>query len=179
MSVPRSITFPLAILALVVGGAALHAMQPVLLPFVVALFLSNIFRPLVVYLRTKRVPIAIILLLVLVLVGAVLFGVSVVAVSSVNSLMAAMPRYEARWNNSLLPGIENLLAAAPASIQEQIKSLQWSNLVQMSSIFGLIYAGAGGFVSVMSGLGLILLFMLFILEGNGLFERKIRAAYPS
>jgi AI-2 transport protein TqsA len=178
MNVPRSITFPLAIIALVVAGAALHIMQPVLLPFVVALFLSNIFRPLVVYLRSKRVPMALILLLVVVLVGGVLFGVSMVAVSSVNSLVAAMPRYEVRWNNSLLPGIENLLDAAPAAIQQQVHTLRWSNIVQVSSIFGILYAGAGGFVAVMSGLGLILLFMLFILEGNGLFERKIRAAYP-
>ncbi len=35
------------------------------------------------------------------------------------------------------------------------------------------------FVTMLGGLGLILLFMLFILESNGLFERKIRAAYPS
>lgn len=40
MTTTRSVTFPLAIIALVVGGAALHVMQPVLLPFVVALFLS-------------------------------------------------------------------------------------------------------------------------------------------
>src|ERR1019366_6217558 len=40
-------------------------------------------------------------------------------------------------------------------------------------------AGAGGFMSVLSGPALILLFMLFILAGHGLFERKIRAAYPT
>ncbi len=178
MTATRSVTFPLALIALVVGGAALHIMQPVLLPFVVALFLSNIFRPLVVYLRRERVPMAVILVLVVVLVGAVLFGVSMVAVSSIHSLMVAMPRYEARWNNQLLPGLENLLDVAPAAIQEQIHTLQWSNIVQVSSLFGIIYAGAGGFVTILGGFGLILLFMLFILEGNGLFDRKIRAAYP-
>jgi AI-2 transport protein TqsA len=179
MTATRSVTFPLAIIALVVGGAALHIMQPVLLPFVVALFLSNIFRPLVVYLRRERVPMAVILVLVVVLVGAVLFGVSMVAVSSIHSLMVATPRYAARWNNQLLPGLENLLDVAPAAIQEQIHTLQWSNIVQVSSLFGLLYAGAGGFVAVLGGFGLILLFMLFILEGNGLFDRKIRAAYPA
>ena len=176
---PQSITLPLAIVALVVAGAALHIMQPVLVPFVVALFFSNLFRPIVVFLRDKHVPMAIVLLFVVVLVGGILFGVSVVAVSSVQSLIAAMPRYEARWNSSLLPGIQHLLDSAPASIQDQLKNLQWNNIVQVSSIFGLLYAGAGGFVSMLSGLGLILLFMLFILEGNGLFERKIRAAYPN
>ena len=178
MNVPRSITFPLAIIALVVGGDALHIMQPALLPFVVALFLSNIFRPLVIWLRKQHVSMWIALLMVVVLVGAVLFGVSMVAISSVHSLVAGMPRYEARWNNTLLPGLERLLDDAPAAVQEQLRTLKWSNMVQVTSVVGIIYAGAGGFVSILSGFGLILLFMLFILEGNGLFERKIRTAYP-
>ncbi len=178
MTATRSVTFPLAIIALVVGGDALHIMQPVLLPLVVALFLSNIFRPLVIWLRKQHVPMWIALLTVVVLVGAVLFGVSMVAISSVQSLVAAMPRYETRWNNTLLPGLEHLLDDAPAAVQEQLRTLKWSNMVQISSVVGIIYAGAGGFVSILSGFGLILLFMLFILEGNGLFERKIRAAYP-
>ncbi len=178
MPAARSITIPLLVIALVVAGAALHIMQPVLLPFVVALFLSNIFRPLVVFLRKRHIPMGIALLLVMVLVAAVLFGVAMVAISSVQSLVAALPRYEARWNNSILPGLEQLLASAPDAIQQQVKTLQWQNIVQVSAILGVLYAGAGGFVSVLSGLGLILLFMLFILGGYGLFERKVRAAYP-
>src|SRR5579883_300827 len=178
MPAARSITIPLLVIALVVAGAALHIMQPVLLPFVVALFLSNIFRPLVVFLRKRHIPMGIALLLVMVLVAAVLFGVAMVAISSVQSLVAALPRYEARWNNSILPGLEQLLDSAPDAIQQQVKTLQWQNIVQVSAILGVLYAGAGGFVSVLSGLGLILLFMLFILGGYGLFERKVRAAYP-
>jgi AI-2 transport protein TqsA len=175
----RSITIPLAIIAIVVAGAALHWMQPVLLPFVVALFLSNIFRPLVVWLRKQRVPMAVALIVVLVLVGALLFGIALVAISSVHSLIAAIPRYEARWNHGILPGLENLLSNAPSALQDQLHTLQWSNIVQVSAILAFIYAGAGGFVTVLSGLGLILLFMLFIFGGQGLFDRKVRIAYPA
>ena len=174
----RSVTLSLTVIALVIAGAALHQLRPVMLPFVVALFLSNIFRPLVVYLRTRHVPMAIALMLVLVVVGAVLLGITFVAISSVQSLIAALPRYETRWNDAILPRIQHLLANAPQTIQEQVKDLKWSNIVQVSVILGVVYAGAGGFMSVLSGLGLILLFVLFILAGHGLFERKIRVAYP-
>ena len=179
MTASRGITLPLTAIALVIAGAALHQLRPVMLPFVVALFLSNIFRPLVVFLRNRHVPMAIALLFVMILVGAVLLMVTLVAISSVQSLITALPRYEARWNDTILPGIERLLAGAPQNIQDQIKDLKWSNIVQVSVILGVIYAGAGGFISVLSGLALILLFMLFILAGHGLFERKIRAAYPT
>jgi AI-2 transport protein TqsA len=161
-STSRSITIPLFAIAIVI----------------IALFLSNIFRPLVVFLTKRRVPMAIALLLVFVLVGAVLLLVTLVAISSVQSLIAALPRYEMRWNETILPGIQHLLDGAPQAVQDQLKDLKWSNVVQVSAILALIYAGAGGFMSVLSGLGLILLFMLFILGGHGLFERKIRAAYP-
>lgn len=175
---PRPITVPLIIVALIATGAALHIMQPVLLPFVVAIFLANLFRPLVVLLRRFRVPMAVALLVVMLVVGAILFALGVVAISSVQSLIAALPRYEARWNHDLLPALMRLLDSAPDQVQEELRTLQWSNIVQVSSIVGVLYAGAGGFVSVMSNIGLILLFMLFILGGHGLFEQKIRVAYP-
>jgi len=174
----RTITIPIVVIALIVVGDALTVMRPVLLPFVVAVFLSNIFRPLVVFLRKKKIPMSIVLLAVFLVVGGVLFGVAAVTISSVQSLVTALPRYAARWNNQLLPGIQSLLSDAPAAMQDQVRTLHWSNFVQVSSIVGLLYAGAGGFVSVLSGIGLILLFMLFILGGHGLFEQKIRVAYP-
>ncbi len=178
MTNSRSITIPIILIALIIGGAALHTMQPVLLPFVVALFLANIFRPVVGYLRHRHIPMGVALVVVMIIVGAFLVGVGAVAVSSVQSLLKAMPRYELRWNNTILPGLSHLLESAPQVIQDQVNTLKWSNLVQVSSIITMIYAGAGGFVNVLSGTALILLFMLFILGGHGLFEKKIRMAYP-
>lgn len=153
-------------------------MQPVLLPFVVALFLTNLFRPLVAMLRRMHVPMAVALLVVVLVVGGVMLGLGLVAISSVQSLIAALPRYETRWNNELLPGLLSLMDSAPDAVRTQLQSLEWSNIVQVSSIVGVVYAGAGGFFSVLSTVGLILLYMLFILSGQGLFERKIRIAYP-
>ncbi len=165
------------LIAAVVVGAALHQLESALLPFVVALFLSNIFRPLVSYLRSKKVPMVVAILLVLVLVGGVLIGVGFIGLSSVKSLIAAMPRYEAKWNHTILPGILHLIDNAPAEIQQQVKDLQWTNIIDVSMILGAVSVGAGTFVTLMSRLVLILLFMLFILAGNGMFARKVESAY--
>jgi predicted PurR-regulated permease PerM len=174
----RNISLPLTLIAVIIAGAALHALQSALLPFVVALFLSNIFRPLVKFLQRHRVPMPLAILLVIVAVGGVFFAVGIVAVTSVQSLITALPHYEVRWNTTILPQIENALRDAPRDVREQIQNLQWKNLVPTSSMMEILSTGAGSVVSLLSGLVLILLFMLFILASNGMFLRKVNAAYP-
>jgi predicted PurR-regulated permease PerM len=173
----RNITLPLTLIAVILAGAALHTLQSALLPFVVALFLSNIFRPLVRYLQRHHVPMPIAIFLVIVAVGAVFFAVGLVAVTSVQSLIEAIPHYEARWDNSILPALEHALRDAPTEIREQVQELKWNTLVPTSSAMSIVSSGAGSVVSLLSGLVLILLFMLFILASNGMFLRKVNAAY--
>jgi AI-2 transport protein TqsA len=178
MTASRKVTVPLAVLALIAVGATLHTLGAALLPFVVAFFLANLFRPMVQFLVRKRVPMILAILLVVLLVGAVLFGVAIVAISSVQSLVAALPKYEAKWNGTLLPSILQLIQRAPQELQAQVKNLKLTNIVDASAILGILSTGAGSFVSLVSGLILILLFMLFILGGNGTFTKKVRKAYP-
>ena len=178
VQLPRTITIPIAVIAVIMVGASMHQLQSALLPFVVALFLSNIFRPLVSYLSRKRIPMVISILLVLLLVGGILFGVAMVGVSSVNSLVAALPRYEAKWEHVFLPNILDLLEHGPAELSDQVKNLKISSMIDGPTILGILSAGAGSIVSILSGLILILLFMLFILAGNGMVARKIKSAYP-
>ncbi len=179
MNTSPRITIPLTILAALAVGFGLHELQGTLLPFVVALFLSKIFHPLVVFLRKHHVPMVVAILLVLALVGGALFGIAAVGVSSVQSLTDALPRYGVRWNNQILPWISEMLEHAPKDVQQQVNHLQWSNMIQGSSVVSIITAAAGSFVDLVSGLALILLFMLFILAGSGVFARKIATAYPA
>jgi len=174
----RNITLPLTLIAVILVGATLHQLQSALLPFVVALFLSNIFRPLVRYLRNKHVPMPIAILMVVIVVGAVFFAVGLVAVSSIQSFIAAMPKYAVRWNKSILPELVSLFRNAPDDVRDQIENLQWSNLMPSASMMTVVSTGAGSLVSLLSGLVLIMLFMLFILGSNGMFLAKVKSAYP-
>ncbi|HSU82784.1 MAG TPA: AI-2E family transporter, partial [Thermoanaerobaculia bacterium] len=69
----------LGILAFIAVGFVLHILQPILVPFVVAVFLSRIFGPLNKALRRRRVPsaLSILLILILVSIGLVIFGSAV------------------------------------------------------------------------------------------------------
>ena len=83
----------LAVLALVAVGFVLHQLESVLLPLVIAAFFSQIFRPLLAALRRRRVPAALSILIVLVIVAAVLMAFSWLLYASAQSFVTALPRY--------------------------------------------------------------------------------------
>src|SRR3954447_10459871 len=86
----------LGILAFLAVGFVLKTLAPILLPFVVAVFLSRIFSPLNKALRRRRVPIVISILLVLVLVTIVLSLFSWAVYSNAQSFTEKAPQYQER-----------------------------------------------------------------------------------
>jgi len=101
----------LAILAFIAVGFVLHILQPILLPFVVAVFLSRVFGPLNTALRRRRVPAALSILLVLVLVSIALAIFAWALYSSGQAFTAALPR------NSMGKVQKFLLRESPAEEQ--------------------------------------------------------------
>ncbi|MEI8133740.1 MAG: AI-2E family transporter [bacterium] len=170
----RIYPIPLAIASVVIVGIFLHFISDAFLMFVAALFLANIFMPLVQALRNRKIPMVFSILLVLSLVGAVLFGVILVISSSVTSITEVMPRYEAKWTHTLLPQISELFGRISPSVASQITAFDLNSLVAPSKIMGALSSVS----SLISSFALILLFMLFILASNGQFLLKIEQAFP-
>src|SRR5256885_8314186 len=103
-SKPSSIyPIPIAIVVVVIVGIFLHFISDAFLTFVAALFLANIFMPLVALLQKKKVPMVFAIVLVLAIVAAVLFGLVIVVASTVTSVIQVIPHYEQRWDQVFLP----------------------------------------------------------------------------
>ena len=164
------------IIALFIVGVILYQLQSVLLPFVIAVFLSYIFKPLVLFLERKKVPMVISLLLVLIAVAVLLAGVSLFMYSSIQSFITELPKYEAR-----LTGIvNNAVQFAEQQAREMdidISSYAWTDLLQVSSITALVTAGLGSFIAYTSDFILIMLFMFFLLAGSGQLADKIKHSF--
>ena len=92
------LTLILLVIGVFVAGVMLNELRAVLLPFTLALLLSIIFKPVVLKLKSKRLPMAITLFGVLLISFFVLFLVGWIVFSSVQSFVAAMPAYEARFS---------------------------------------------------------------------------------
>lgn len=168
----------LGVLVFFAVGFVLHILEPVLVPFVVAVFLSRIFSPLVAALRRRRVPAALAILLVLILVSIVILIFSGVLYSSARSFTEAMPRYQVRLRG-LLADSSAWLASSFPKIQTQIQHYQWEKAVEVSSVTGVAAGMVGSFLVLFNDAFLVLLFLVFLLSGSEAFPEKLRRAFAA
>src|SRR3954470_2978626 len=167
----------LGILAFVAVGFVLRMLEPVLVPFVVAVFLSRIFGPLNKALRRRRVPAALSILLILILVsiGLLIFGSAVY--SSAQAFSSALPKYQAR--------LKGLLTEATAGLDSipllhgQIQRLDWQDAVNGGAVASWVGATLTSFVLFFNDAFLVLLFLVFLLSGSEEFPQKLRRALNS
>ncbi len=164
----------LGILVFVAVGFVLHILQPILVPFVVAVFLSRIFGPLNKALRLRRVPAALSILLILVLVSASLAIFGSALYSSVQAFTSALPKYQERFKE-LLAGFSGWLASVPF-LQKQVQRLDWQEAVKGTSVAGWAAATLTSLVLFFNDAFLVLLFLVFLLSGSEEFPLKLRRA---
>lgn len=166
----------LATLVVVAAGFLLVEMQSVMLPFTIAMFLSYLFKPIIVFAKRRNVPVAIALLIVLLLVSAILFGLSMAIYSSLDSFIAAVPKYQTRLEG-LVNSLESTIYGTAQSIGVDLNTYDWRDAIQLSSLADVLASGAGSFLNLLSNGVLILLFMMFILAGSGDMTAKIAVAF--
>jgi AI-2 transport protein TqsA len=168
----------LGVLAFLAVGFVLKTLAPILLPFVVAVFLSRIFSPLNKALRRRRVPIVISILVVLVLVTIVLSLFSWAVYSSAQSFTEKAPQYQERLKG-LVAGVSGWLATTIPPLDAQIRHFDWQHAFGVSSVTGFLAATAGSFLLFFNDMFLVLLFLVFLLLGSEDFPRKLRRALPA
>jgi predicted PurR-regulated permease PerM len=168
----------LAVLTFLAAGFVLWLLEPILQPFVVAVFLSQIFHPLMGALRRRRVPSALAILLVLVVVSAVLVVFSWILYASAESFAEALPRYQERLSGILEGASQRLVTAVPR-LRGPIERWRWEEAIELSSAAAVVAAGLGSFLVFFNDLFLILLFVVFLLAGSHSFPDKLNRAFAA
>lgn len=164
-----------SIIALFVVGVVLYELQTVLLPFFFAVFLSYIFKPIVLYLESKKVPMIVSLLIVSLAVAALLFGMSLLVYSSIASFISELPKYETRLN-SLVSESVVMIEHMARKMHVDISGYAWTDLIQVTSITAIVTSSVGSFIVYLSNFVLVMLFMFFILAGSGQIAEKLKSA---
>ena len=162
----------LGILVLFALGVVLSQLQSVLLPLVIAVFLSYIFKPLILFLRRKKIPMSLSLLAVLVVVALLLSVCGVVLMASAEAVAKQMPKYVEKFNymgSGALQALDEFVRRLGVKMDE----FKLTDAVEISSVTTFITSGIGSlFIFVGNGV-VILLFMLFILAGTGDLTVKV------
>ena len=168
----QQVLFNLAAFVIVVAG--MRASSDILIPFLLAIFISVIANPLVIKLRSRGIPI--IGAIVLVILGIIAIGIGITSLlgTSLNDFSDNLPQYKEMSNNSaanFFQFFEDMgLHISGTAIIERFDPGAAMSLTSS------ILSGLGGVLS--SGL-LILLMVVFMLLEATIFKYKVRHIFGS
>ena len=154
--------------AFVIVVAGLKAAEPLLVPFLLSVFIALICSPLLVWLKSKRVPSGLAILLIV--LGVVCLGAIVGAVvgSSIREFRADLPEYQARLQ-LISSGVQQWLTGKGIDLDPAIWQQSFNPNVAMQ-IAGNTLASFG---NVMTNAFLILLTVIFIFAEEVGFREKL------
>ncbi len=157
--------------ALIILLAGMKAAQELLVPLVFAGFLAVLTAPAVLFLQQKRWPSWVAVGVVVVAVVIALVGLGTVFGSSVNSFVAAVPRYQVRLNQALGHATEVLGDFGLYVSAENVRQM-----VNPAAAMSIAAELVSQVASMMSDTALIILTLVFILLEVASIPRKLRKA---
>jgi len=173
----RWIRMLLILIALPIIVIILKALKTIFIPLIFAAFISFLFAPMRGWLKKRKVPGWLILILmvgVLLLVTAVFGGI---VYAAVNSFIVQLPKYQERFTE-LIEGAMTWGKDAFAQMDlalANIPNVDAASLVSGSgvSLTKFVSGTFGTFMSVAGTLFLTLIFMMFLVSGSGKMEKRL------
>ncbi len=156
----------------------LKEFQSIILPFFVALIIAFVFEPLYRWLREKRLPAAISVIVVLLLIIVISNLVSLFVVTSVNSFQSALPNYQEKFIGIYM-SFANLLESNPLYHQYVKNHVDLAGMVGKINFSGMVQSLLTGVVGIFSNYILILIYVIFILTEIGSIRVRIQSAFSS
>jgi AI-2 transport protein TqsA len=158
-----------AVVVLFVAGVVVKLARPVLIPFILAVFLSYLIDPALKFLTKCRCSRQGAVLLALALMFVLLYLLGILLYSSGKSLVAELPRYEER-----LGDITRLLGSGVGPLKVDLSSA--IGKLEIDRIAAVILGAIGPFFNFLGKLLLAFLFLVFIVQGRGRAAAKIAKA---
>jgi len=159
------------ILTTIATGAALYWLKPVLIPFVLAVFVALGLSPLVdLQTRVMRLPRPLALLTTLLIV-IVLFGlVGMMLSASVNELASHAGTYERQLNMMA----DRVLTMVPPEMLKLVPEEEFQKLLKIpiSSVGRILAMTTNAIVGVLSQILVVFIFVMFLLIGGGQWSRQ-------
>jgi len=159
-------TVYLMVIAMVAVGGVLRLTGSFLVPFVIALLLSFVLSPVMVFLVKHRIHRLVAVLLVLVAFLAFGFLVVLIVYQSFQSLLYEFPKYQQRLTVLIqeLIGRFNL----PQDLAQQFQVSR--------NIGNAVLSLSGNFMSLANGFMVVFIYLLFLLLEQPYLRRKLRSA---
>ena len=159
----------IGIIALVCAGFVLKTAQAVILPLIIAWFLSYILAPLVNFLARHKVPTGPSVGFVMILLMGFFYLTGLFVYSRITAFAEEYPKYADQLNQIA----SSFTSSRPLPDWVSFQAIDWQ-----AKVVNWLVSLPGTFVSFFSNLVLVLIFLVFMLLGKPYFQDKIERAFP-
>lgn len=157
--------------ACVVVIAGLRSAAELIVPLLLAVFMAMILSAPLRWLKNRRVPAAIAIVLLISLVIIISLMVAAVVGAAIGDFRTALPSYGAQFQ-----GLGGSVVAKAASYGVVLDQSQWQNLFDPNALFKLVANTLSSLGNVLTNSLLILLLVVFILaEDQGFIDKLERS----
>ena len=157
--------------AFVIVVSGLKMAGPLLVPFLLAVFIAMIVSPLLSWLKNRHVPSGLAILLVVMLILLVGLLLAALIGSSMENFRQDIPVYSAKLS-AMSTAVQQWLSLRGIEIDAQ----QWQSSFDPGAVMKLVGSTLASFGNVMTNAVMILLTVVFILAENIGFGEKLRLA---
>ncbi|MFQ6023560.1 MAG: AI-2E family transporter [Acidiferrobacterales bacterium] len=167
---PAGVPFLIAAASFVIVIAGMRAAEPIIVPFLLSVFLAIISAPPLFWLERKGLPRTLAMLVVIAGIIGILFVLAGIVGSSVNEFSRRLPVYQTR-----LQGLTTTVLAWLANMGMTVPEQQLLKHLNPGAVFDLVARALNGLGGVLGNVFLIFLTVLFILFEASSFPVKLRA----
>ncbi|TCK17970.1 putative PurR-regulated permease PerM [Thiogranum longum] len=173
-SQPTALRFVLGLAALVVIVAGMKTAQSIIVPFLLAAFISIISAPYLNWLNRKGMPMPLALLVIILVIVAAGVALAALLGTSLDAFSEALPSYQERLQDKVVE-LAQWLAAQGIDVSDRTFLSFFNPGSAMALVSGLLK----GLGNVLTNAFLILLTVIFILMEASSFPVKLRTALRS
>ncbi|MBN1271263.1 MAG: AI-2E family transporter [Candidatus Aminicenantes bacterium] len=168
----KVVAVSLVIIVIFISGLVLRLAKPVLFPFFLAIFLSFILYPIVEFFNQFKIPKAVSIIVILILTFMIIYLCGVLLYSSGKTFASEFPNYGRKITSNIYSILERL----------EFERLDWQpenwvNDLNINRVGGFMISSLGTFLSFISKLFLVLIFLVFILAGRGHTKDRILKSF--
>ncbi len=162
----------LKIAAIIIIFAGIYFAKGIVVPFLLALFISIISAQPILWLEKKKVPKGLSIFIILISILGLFFGLGYLAGDTISSFTTNVPKYEDSLKELSIKFVQKL-----NNHGVKVSMDQFSKLFEPSRILNFTVQALNGLFSMMGNFFLIFLIILFMLLELGSIPVKIRAIF--
>ena len=178
----KAAAFILGFIAFVLFVYVLMALRDILVPVTVAIFLTYLFHPLLMYFKKYKIPTWLSLIVLIFTLIGIYYLVILLIISSLSTLPDKMQLYLAhltQFVESILKPFDLSLKEFAAMLDIDIQTLDFGKVFESLMQAGIIESIFDSFYAMLGSFFIMMIFWIFMIMGKNKFEDRLKFAFES